>query len=254
VSRGRVLIIEADEWVTALLTKYLSDADYEVHVATGARDGFDKVRELTPDCILCDVVLPDVDGFWVARRVRTESGRVATTPFVFLTDEDDAEARLQGLHVGADLYLSKPFRNEEVVAQVGAMIDMAARLRKTRDSFTSEAQSAPGGAAFQGDIAHVSLATVLTLLELERRSGKLRIKAEGDRVAILEIYEGAFARASIDEGVVPATEFLREVLRWKQGGFVFRSAKVDAPRGNRQSFNHLLLEAMRLEDEAGQKG
>ena len=53
--------------------------------------------------------------------------------------------------------------------------------------------------------------------------------------------------------MLPATEFLREVLRWKQGGFTFRSAKVDAPRGTRQSFNHLLLEAMRLEDEAGQK-
>jgi two-component system OmpR family response regulator len=138
VARGRVLIIEADEWESALLATFLGDAGYEVHVAAEAREGFDKVRELMPDCILCDVSLPDIDGFWVARRVRTESSRVATTPFLFLTEADDVEARLQGLHVGADLYLTKPLRNDEVVAQVGALIDMANRLRKTRDSMASD--------------------------------------------------------------------------------------------------------------------
>ncbi len=248
-----MLIIEADEWVTALLTRFLTEAGYEVHTATSARQGFDKVRELLPDCILCDVVQPDIDGFWVARRVRAESTKAATTPFVFLTEADDAEARLQGLHVGADLYLSKPFRNEEVVAQVGAMIDMASRLRKTRDSAAGEAQSAPGATAFQGDIAHMSLTTVLTLLELERRSGRLRIKTEKDRVAVAEVYEGSFARATIDDAVWQPTDFLREVLRWTQGTFVFRNSKVDPPRGNRVTINHLLLETARLEDEASER-
>ena len=251
VSRGRVLIV-ADEWVTALLTRFLTEAGYEVHTATSARQGFDKVRELLPDCILCDVVQPDIDGFWVARRVRAEQTKAASTPFVFLTEADDAEARLQGLHVGADLYLSKPFRSEDVVAQVGAMIDMASRLRRKNDSMSGEAQSAPGAAALQGDIAHMSLTTILTLLELERRSGRLRIKTEKDRVATVELYEGSFARASIDDQNRQAIDFLREVLRWKQGSFVFRNSKIEAPRGNRQSINYLLLEAMRLDDETGQ--
>jgi two-component system, OmpR family, response regulator len=206
-----------------------------------------------PDCILCDVVLPDIDGFWVARRVRSEPTKVATTPFVFLTEADDAEARLQGLHVGADLHLSQPFRNEEVVAQVSAMIEMANRLRKTRGSEGGEAQSAPGAAAFQGDLAHMSLATVLTLLELERRSGRLRIKTDGERVAVLDVYEGAFARGSIDETSWQATDFVREVLRWTQGTFVFRNSKIDPPRGPRLAINGLMLEAMRLEDEGSAK-
>jgi len=126
VARGRVLIIEQEEWEAALLTRFLSEAGYEVHVAGEARAGFDKVRELQPDCILCNVNLPDIDGFWVARRVRTEPTRVATTPFLFLTEADDAESRLQGLNVGADLYLTKPFRNDEVVAQVGAVSGLTA--------------------------------------------------------------------------------------------------------------------------------
>ncbi|HEY5373624.1 MAG TPA: response regulator, partial [Polyangiaceae bacterium] len=72
MAKGRILIIEQDEWESTLLAKFLGEAGYEVHVAAEARAGFEKVRELQPDCILCDVNLPDIDGFWVARRVRTE--------------------------------------------------------------------------------------------------------------------------------------------------------------------------------------
>ncbi len=253
MANGRVLLIEADEWVTATLSKFLTDAGYEVHLATAAREGFDKVRELKPDCILCDINLPDIDGFWVARRVRTEPTDVATTPFLFLTEEGDSESPLQGLHVGADLYLSKPFRNEEVVAQVGAMITMANRLKQAHDSFVNEPPSNSGATAFQGDVAHMSLATVLSLIELERRSGRLRVRDPNDRVAVLDLCEGAFAAAAIDDRPWQATEFFREVLRWKKGSFDFKNTKVVAPRGNRQGIGGLLLEAMRLEDEASSK-
>jgi DNA-binding response OmpR family regulator len=251
VARGRVLIIEAEEWEATLLSKFLSEAGFEVHVAGQARAGFDKVRELQPDCILCAVNLPDIDGFWVARRVRTEPTRVATTPFLFLTEADDAESRLQGLNVGADLYLTKPFRNEEVVAQVSAMIDMANRLRRQRDSIVSDGPaSSISGAAFSGDVAQMSIATVLTLLELVRRSGRLKVRGEG-RVALLELVDGKFASGNLDGKPWASTELLREVLRWKKGQFTFRGANVEASdSGEQQKIGGLLLEAMRLEDES----
>lgn len=254
MARGRVLIIEQEEWEAALLTRFLSEAGYEVHVAGEARAGFDKVRELKPDCILCSVNLPDIDGFWVARRVRTEPTRVATTPFLFLTEADDTESRLQGLNVGADLYLTKPFRNDEVVAQVGALIDMANRLRQQRDSFSSDGPaSSVAGAAFTGDIAQMSVATVLTLLELERRSGHLKVRGEGGRIAMLELTEGKFASGALDGKPWNSTELLREVLRWKKGSFSFRGSQggaSDSDSGEQQKIGGLLLEAMRLEDES----
>jgi len=253
VARGRVLIIEQEEWEAALLTRFLGEAGYEVHVAGEARAGFDKVRELQPDCILCSVNLPDIDGFWVARRVRTEPTRVATTPFLFLTEADDTESRLQGLNVGADLYLTKPFRNDEVVAQVGALIDMANRLRQQRDAFSSDGPtSSIQGAAFTGDIAQMSVATVLTLLELERRSGRLKVRGDG-RVALLELTEGKFASGALDDKPWNSTELLREVLRWKKGSFSFRGGQggaSDSDSGEQQKIGGLLLEAMRLEDES----
>ncbi|HYQ14990.1 MAG TPA: response regulator [Polyangiaceae bacterium] len=254
MASGRVLIIEQEEWEATLLAKFLSEAGYEVHVAGEARAGFDKVRELKPDCILCSVNLPDIDGFWVARRVRTEPSRVATTPFLFLTEADDTESRLQGLNVGADLYLTKPFRNDEVVAQVGALIDMANRLRKQRESFSSEGptSSAVVGAAFSGDVAQMSVATVLTLLELERRSGQLRVRGEAGQVALLELTDGKFASGTLDQQPWNSTDLLREVLRWKQGSFSFRGSQGGSvsDSGEQQKIGGLLLEAMRLEDES----
>jgi len=246
-----VLIIEADEWLAAMLGKSLGDAGYEVEYATGAKEGFDRIRAVSPDCILCDVNLPDIDGFWVARRVRTEPTAVATTPFLFLTEQDDTEARLQGLHVGADLYLSKPLRNDEVVAQVGALIEMANRLKKQREGFSSEGPASSRGSAFQGDIAHVSISTILTLLELERRTGLLKIKAEDGRRAALELAEGTFIAVTVDGKPGEPTELLRVVLRWKKGSFAFKpDADKPLPKGARQSLGGLLLKAMQLEDEA----
>jgi two-component system, OmpR family, response regulator len=250
VAKGRILIIEADEWESALLAKFLGEAGYQVDVASEARAGFDQVRALQPDCILCDVKLPDIDGFWVARRVRTEPTLVATAPFLFLTDAEDSESRLQGLNVGADLYLTRPFRSEEVVAQVGALIDMANRLRKQRESFSSEGPISASGAAFQGDIAQMSVATVLTLLELERRSGHLKVRSDAGRVAMLELNEGSLSGATLDDQAQEPTSVLRETLRWKRGRFTFRGAEVVSAGGARQTIGGLLIEAMRLEDES----
>lgn len=246
------MIIEQDEWESTLLAKFLGEAGYEVHLASEARAGFDLARTLQPDCILCDVMLPDIDGFWVARRVRTESSSVATTPFLFLTNAEDTESRLQGLNVGADLYLTRPFRDEEVVAQVGALLEMANRLRKQQESFTSEGPASGPGAAFSGDIAQMSVATVLTLLELERRTGHLKVRSEDGKVALLELEHGTLGNATLDDESADPTLVLRETLRWKKGSFTFRSAVVvvttSAPP--RPSIGGLLIEAMRLEDEA----
>ena len=250
MAKGRILIIEQDEWESTLLAKFLGEAGYEVHLATEARAGFDLVRTLQPDCILCDVNLPDIDGFWVARRVRTEASPVATTPFLFLTNAEDTESRLQGLNVGADIYLTRPFHDEEVVAQVGALIDMANRLKKQRESFTSEGPISSPGAAFTGDIAQMSVATVLTLLELERRNGHLKVRSDSGQIAVLELQHGTLAGATLDDQPAEATPVLRETLRWKKGSFTFRGAEATTQSGPRQTIGGLLIEAMRLEDEA----
>jgi DNA-binding response OmpR family regulator len=248
VAAGRVLIIESDEWVSTLLKNSLSQAGHEVHVAVEAREGLERARELAPDCILCDVVLPDIDGFWVARRLRAEAPDVASAPFLFLTDIDDPDARLQCLLVGADIFISKPIRHEEVVAQVGALIGMVQRLRKQESSAVPSRPEA--AAALSGDISMLSVPTMLSMLEMERRTGTLEIKGES-RTAVFELVEGHIAGVRLGDKPRESVEALREVLKWTRGAFGFSPEEVEGGGRKLHSIGALLLEAMRREDESG---
>lgn len=248
--KGRVLIIESDEWASTLLGKFLREAGYEVEVEDQARSGFDRVRALEPDCIVCGVALPDIDGFWVARRVRAEPGPVGATPFLFLIDEHDLSGRLHGLNVGGDLFLTKPFRNEVAVAQVGALIGMAKRLKATTPPPGTEGPPSSGGATvLQGDLAEMSVSTVLTLLELERRTGRLRARSNDGRTALVDLVDGMFVRAELDDAPVDASLALRALLAFPSGSFQFRARPIES-REPGQNLSALLLEALRVEDES----
>ena len=143
MSRGLVLVIEDDEWLSRLLQSAIREAGYDVVLCATARVGLDAAIDQPPECIVCDVDLPDSDGYWVARNVRTHPSRVSVTPFLFLSGLDDEASRLEGFHVGADVYMTKPFRTDEVVAQIGALVQMATRLRARRDSMLSLPPGAP---------------------------------------------------------------------------------------------------------------
>lgn len=256
MAKGRVLLIAEDDWEAALLVKSLADEGYEVSAAHEARAGFDKVRELEPDCILCSVTLPDIDGFWVARRVRAEHGRVRTAPFLFLIDAEDVQGRLQGFNVGADLFVVKPFRVEEVVAQINALIEMARRLTATPPALDAaavsdvevEPPSSIGPNVIQGDVAQMSITTVLTLLELERRTGRLKVRGPNEEEVRLELRDGELVSATLGDSAVEPEAILRDMLRWNAGSFQFRSVEV-APGSEARNVSGLLLNIMTLEDE-----
>ena len=133
----------------------------------------------------------------------------------------------------------------------GLEIENANRLRKQRESFSSDGPASSRGAAFQGDVAQVSLSTVMTLLDLERRSGTLKVKADDGQRGELELAEGKLVAVRLGGKEGDPTEQLRELLRWKKGSFAFKPDLDGAPpRENRPSLGGILLEAMRREDEA----
>ena len=250
---GRILLIHGDARKAQHLAASLQRHGYQVDVCQSARSGFERACAWLPDCIVCHVTLEDIDGFWVARRVRTEPGEVARTPFLFLTSHEERESLLQGLHVGADASLCEPFTEDELAAQVSALMEMARRLHQRRDSFV-DAVDASEGAALRGDLAQMSLATVLTILEMERRTGSVTVVTVGGRQATLSIADSGFVGSSLDGAERPPTEVLREVLHWKRGRFWFHpveKAESDAKSVLiRGSIGAMLLDAMRLGDEA----
>jgi two-component system OmpR family response regulator len=245
-----VLIIEGDEWESTLLKKFLEEAGYTAEVATSAREGLEKARAQVPDCILCDAVLPDIDGFWVARRLRMEPNLVATIPLVLLASSDDQTSRWQGLTMGADTYVAKPYSAEEVAAQVAALVGMVERIRQTQQSLFEYTPSVRVPAdAFHGDIAQLSVSTTLSILEMERRTGTLKVTSDHGQ-AVLELADGALLQASLAGRGRDPVSALREVLKWRKGRFSFQPKKAQAAgKGARLSLGALMLEALRLEDE-----
>lgn len=249
VARGRVLIVEADEWLTTLISKFLSDAGYTTEIATSARTGFDDAVASQPDCVLCDVVLPDIDGFWVTRRIRADKSKLAGTPILLLSQREDHTARLEGLALGADVFLTPPFRYDEVIAQVDALLGMALRLRARRDSVHTDVPTSTSEAAVHGDVTQITVPTFLTMLEMERRTGRVRVQARGKPNYIIEVVEGAIVQTQVGPTEKDAIDVLREVVLLKKGKYSFEPVKIDPAQRPQRRISMLLIEAMRLNDE-----
>lgn len=247
MSGGLVLVIEDDEWVSRLLAVAIREASFDAHICTTAESGLEAAIEHEPDCIVCDVDLPDHDGFWVAQNVRTQISRVSVTPFLFLSSLDDQESRLQGFHVGADVYMTKPFRVDEVVAQVTALVQMAERLRQRRDTFLSIPPE--DASAIEGDMSQMSIATVLTVLEMERRTGTFEVVSKKRR-ASLEIAGGCIEGGTIGGTAVTALAALQTMLGWNVGRFSFTPGPPRSAPASFKSIGAILIEAVRLDDES----
>jgi two-component system OmpR family response regulator len=246
VIRGRILVIDGDEWLGRLLGRALHEKGFVTDFCEDARSGFERACDTVPDAIVCSIVLPDIDGFWVARRIRTEVGPVAKAPLLLVGDIADKDARVQGLQVGADVLLERPVTNEEIVAQVEALVAMARRFRGE----IPEEQSAPSlAAAFRGDLSNFPLASVLMMLEMERRTGSLEVVSGSGKRALLVLSTGLFASTELGGEARPELDVLRDVLSWRSGRFAFRPRDVGSLPPPKGSVGALVLEAMRLEDE-----
>jgi two-component system, OmpR family, response regulator len=116
--RTRILVVDDEPNIRALLTATLRLTEFEVRTASGGSEALIAAEEFEPDLVVLDVMLPDLDGFQVARRLRTSR----SVPVLFLTARDAVEDRISGLTVGADDYVTKPFSLEEVVLRIRAIL------------------------------------------------------------------------------------------------------------------------------------
>jgi two-component system, OmpR family, response regulator len=129
---ARVLVVDDEPNISALLSATLRLVEFEVRVADSGHGALIAVEEFEPDLVVLDVMLPDLDGLAVARRLRSTGSQV---PVLFLTARDAVEDRISGLSAGADDYVTKPFSLEEVVLRIRAI------LRRTQPELDAPADS-----------------------------------------------------------------------------------------------------------------
>ena len=119
MSEARVLVVDDEDSITDLVATALRYVGFEVAVAANGRQALERAATFRPELVVLDVMLPDLDGFEVVRRLRSDGVRV---PIVFLTARDATEDKVAGLTIGGDDYVTKPFSLEELVARVRAVL------------------------------------------------------------------------------------------------------------------------------------
>jgi two-component system, OmpR family, response regulator len=187
---GHLLIVDDEENLRAMLSAALQHHGFAVTAVENGRDALATLPETDPDLVVLDVMMPDLDGFEVCRRMRADGNR---TPVVFLTARDDTEDKVRGLTLGGDDYLQKPFSLDELVARIEAV------LRRT--------------AAAAGD------STVYRVADLELDDDAHRVLRAGREVTLSPTEYNLLRYLMANAGrVVSKAQILDHVWRYDFGG------------------------------------
>lgn len=132
---GRVLVIDDNTTNLAVLGEMLEARGYEVAVANSGRMGLDIAARQRPEVILLDLIMPEIDGYEICRRLQ-QLPELSTTPVLFLTGDTNASSRAKGYQAGAADYLAKPFQADELLSRLDTHIS----LFRLRNRFAAEVE------------------------------------------------------------------------------------------------------------------
>jgi diguanylate cyclase (GGDEF)-like protein len=149
MGNARLLVVEDDIDIANMLKIYFTSLQYDVDVANRGRDALEKTKQVLPRLIVLDIMLPDIDGYEVCRALRT-STRTSHIPVIFLTQKDERSDKLQGLELGADDYITKPFDIEELKLRVQGAI-----RRSERESLTDPRSGLPAGRLIEEQLRRI---------------------------------------------------------------------------------------------------
>ena len=192
----KILVIEDEEGIIHLLNLYIKNAGYEVIIARDGADGLAFHAREHPDLIILDIMLPAIDGFEVCRRIRAWS----KTPILMVTARGSEDDRVEGLELGADDYLVKPFSPRELVSRVRAI------LRRTGNSESPPASPVPASSPADSVLCFPGLTIEIPARRVEVNGSEVQLTpTEFDLLALL--------------AQSPERVFTREILMNKVWGY-----------------------------------
>jgi len=211
-----VLVVDHDEKERERIASVVRDSGHSVETAKNGMDGLRKALDDTPDLIVSEVKMPALDGWQFIRLVRARP-QLAHVPVVFVTGTLSDEDRLAGYKVGVSDYVGKPFEDDELALQ----------LQRVLERFQAYPGSSTRACLLSGELSHVSIGRVLSLLAAESREGRLML-VHRDQIATAYLRSGDVVRIDVPdehEGKTGA-ERLFYLLDWVDGRFEFSIADV----------------------------
>ena len=224
----RILIIEDDESLASMVGEYLQTAGMQVDAAHDAETGLAVLARARPDAVLLDVMLPDLDGFEVCRRIRASSD----VPVLMLTARGEDTDRIVGLELGADDYLAKPFNPRELLARIRAILRRSAGRRSncrnvlrfgrleidpaSRRVTVGDAPRALTG--YQFDVLYALASNAGRVMSREQLMDRLRGEALESFDRSIDVHVSRIRAAIEDEPRHP-----RRIITVRGAGYVFAS-------------------------------
>ena len=183
MNKPRILAIEDDEAIRRLIEVTLTARGYEIHTAHDGIAGLAAAETLRPDVIVLDVTMPRMDGWQVLAKLR-ETPEFAFTPVLLLTALGSPDNRVEGFRLGADDYISKPFRAAELELRVARALRQRAQLVYF-SSGLSRARALGSATTIGGSLKEFSVTSVLALLYDEHKTGTLTLASATDRARVV---------------------------------------------------------------------
>jgi DNA-binding response OmpR family regulator len=249
VPKSVVVVADTDAWVPSALAAGLPES-FEVVPCTTARGALNACCALEPDVLVAASQLADLDGLWLAAAIRAQSTAVSLLPILLLEPSEDEESAVNALRSGVDVVVPRPFNVVELVAQIRALIAMAARLRARAPS-ASRPSFLPAGPAstpraIAGDLSRMPVATVLGALELDRLSGELRLRGSraGARELVLRLARGILVGGRLGIALLSPVDALAEALHWEGRRFHFTPENDAEPPAGAEPIARLLIQAL----------
>lgn len=240
-----VLVADDDAWILRMVATVLEKRGYTVIIANDGEEALQKALITPPDLLITDVMMPRMDGWALVKALRSRS-ELATLPVIFLTALSSDEDRIRGFRLGADDYVPKPFRFEELDLRI------AKTMRRTQ-AIAQEARETLLGPSLRGDLAQIGLAALLTMIEMERKTGVLSLRDPGGASAQILVRAGRVVHARLDDRADPVdAECVYYLLGWSAGSFDLIACEVEGADRVHTSTMNLLLEGARRMDESTQ--
>lgn len=247
-----VLLLDGDPATTRVLSAVGASRGFALTATADPEGAIRLANRLIPDLLVVDAATPRLKGVDFVRVLRTRPA-TALIPAVFLGEPAALEKRISGFRLGADGFLGKPVDP----AQLDLTIHRALRERSKAEQAvrpagaSSDFSVAPSQTAFRGKLEDVGLPTLLTLLEMERKTGTvvLILEPESEK-ARLFVRKGQLLRAVLDGRPAPSdAELVYDILGRTSGRFDFRAGEVDGEDRIKTPLPTLLLEGARRLDE-----
>jgi DNA-binding response OmpR family regulator len=231
MSGQKILIIDDDAVTTAVLEEYLSDFGYKIHHAIDGDQGLQKIKTVSPDIVLLDIMMPGKDGIQILKEIKLNP-EFASIPILLLTAIDRSNLKVKGLDLGADDYITKPVDRAELLARIKVSLKRSAKTWRT-------------GHILDGDLSNFTLSDLLQSMDLGKKTATIHFP---DIKGRLIIRDGHLIKSK--QGEFSGMKAINRIFLLEKGKFIVEFNKIKVNNNDKPlRIMKILLQNISLVDE-----